>query len=741
LNVLNPWMLIGLAALAVPILIHLLSRRRQEVVDWGAMQFLEPSPKARRALLIENVLLLLVRMALVAIVAFALARPWLEWPWLARWLSSRPQDVAVIVDGSDSLDRSEGPRTLADRLRRTTKGVLNELDASDVVQIYDARETPQPVLPSYQRDKAAAWERVLDLPPVSGSADLVSALTLAAQDLVQGTTLDRDIVILTDGQARSWRLGDTSSWDAFVSVQKQSAIKARIWAMEIAPEETAATENVAIAPLELSKELVTAGTRVRIETRLRARDNAESLVRNIQLHIDGRAVAEQAVTVRLPPNGDAPASFEWPFERPGCHVVELVIAESDLIAADNRAAAVVEVGQGWPVLLIDGGPNDDPTKAETFFLAAALDPTGTGGGMLPKVVSFADWEPESLNRSVVIVLANVADLTDEHVEALDEYLQNGGAVVVTLGDQIVPTTADEPTPLAKFVSLDFVETLGQATVDDTATTLQADSLELPWQQRFRRQRLGGVCETRIRQWWRVAIRSDEDRDSAEEPRLMGRFQSGDPALIEQRRGRGTLAVWTSTVDADWNALPSRPDYVPWWHELLLSLIMPPARRNVSVGESLLALNDAGQLPLEGEFLGPWSFRSPGEPAVLGERHGRRLNAARWPGMYLFSPTKKDQDAPTFDALLTGGDLRDAYAVRRGVGESELLPLTPEDKAALERNHGVRFVANPAELGEAWLGDAARLEFAALLLYLFLAFLIVESWLTRRMVKRGTGVGE
>ena len=733
MDVLNPWMLFGLTALAVPILIHLLSRRRQEVVDWGAMQFLEPTPKARRSLFIENLILLLVRMALVAIVACALARPWLEWPWLARWISSRPQDVAVILDGSYSLDRRDGPRTLADRVRRTANDVFAELDAADLLQVYDARETPLPVLNGYQLDKSPAWEAVLDLPPVSGSADLVSALTLAAQDLVQGKTLEREIVVLTDGQARSWRLGDGSSWDALQAIRDQSAIKPRIWVLTVTPDDPKPIVNATVSPIELSRELLPIGSRVRIEAKIRARGNAESLDRDVHLELDGRPAAEHKARVRLPPNGEAPVSFELAFDKPGCHVIGMVLTDSDDLPADNRADAVVEVGRGWPVLLVDGAPSDDPTKRETFFLAAALDPTGTSGWLSPTVVTVDEWKPEALASSAAIVLANVAELTDEQVAKVDEYLARGGAVLVTLGDQTKATTADEPTALSRFLSLNLLDTAGNPEDDATSTTLLADSLELPWQQRFRRQRLGGIAETRFQRWWRVEIREDEDRKPDEEPRVLARFRTNDAALIGQRRGRGMLMVWTSSIDADWNQLPSRPDYVAWWHELLLSMIVPAARRNVDVGDPLLALGEPGQPALTGEFLGPWSFRSDGEPAVLGDRAGRRLNAGRWSGVYLFSP----EAGAEIDSLLAAGDVRDAFAVRRDVEESDLTPLTAEERAALERSYGVRFVASPVELGTAWLGDAARLEFAAALLYLLIGLLIVETWLTRRMVKRGS----
>src|SRR5438128_9047775 len=95
-----PLLLVGLAALAIPPIIHLLNRRRYEVVDWGAMQFLQVSEVTRRRLLIEELLLMLLRMGLIAALVFAWAGPFTD-DWAAT--GTRPnRDVVLIFDGSAS---------------------------------------------------------------------------------------------------------------------------------------------------------------------------------------------------------------------------------------------------------------------------------------------------------------------------------------------------------------------------------------------------------------------------------------------------------------------------------------------------------------------------------------------------------------------------------------------------------------------------------------------------------------
>src|SRR3954453_22591305 len=95
---LNTWMLFGLLALVVPPLIHLLNRRRYDVVDWGAMQFLQISETTRRSLLIEELLLMLLRMGLIALLVLALAVPQATSSFLAKVSGRANRDVVLVFD-------------------------------------------------------------------------------------------------------------------------------------------------------------------------------------------------------------------------------------------------------------------------------------------------------------------------------------------------------------------------------------------------------------------------------------------------------------------------------------------------------------------------------------------------------------------------------------------------------------------------------------------------------------------
>src|ERR1044071_8137599 len=109
-------MLWGLVALAIPPIIHLLNRRRYDIVDWGAMQFLEISEVTRRRILIEEILLMALRMGLIAVLVLALARPYSDRSIVD--LGGRPnRDVVLVIDGSASMDFKKGEEATHEKAR------------------------------------------------------------------------------------------------------------------------------------------------------------------------------------------------------------------------------------------------------------------------------------------------------------------------------------------------------------------------------------------------------------------------------------------------------------------------------------------------------------------------------------------------------------------------------------------------------------------------------------------------
>jgi hypothetical protein len=139
-NFLSPAFLIGLPLIAVPVVIHLLSRRQQKKISWGAMRFLmQAATRKRRLFRLTDLLLLLLRTAAFAFFIFALARPLLPATWLG---GSVPREVILVLDQSMSMSRRIGSESLFELQLQKANSLLDDLKPTDSVRVLLAGESP-----------------------------------------------------------------------------------------------------------------------------------------------------------------------------------------------------------------------------------------------------------------------------------------------------------------------------------------------------------------------------------------------------------------------------------------------------------------------------------------------------------------------------------------------------------------------------------------------------------------------
>ena len=756
---LNPWMLAGLAGLLLPVIAHLLSRKKYDLVEWGAMQFLELDPSAKRKIRLEELLLLLVRMGLVALFAVALARPWIGSHWLGQYVSTQPRDVVLIVDGSYSMDW-DGQRngsTPQVRSRQLAREFLNELRPGDAIQVIDAREQPQVVLPELTRDPYRVKEALNDLPAPSGSADLVAALRKGIQVLASGTNLQREVVLFTDLQASSFKADDAGVWARLDDILDQSSIVPRIWVIDAANGELGQGANYAIERVKVSRELAITGIPVKIRSQVRSFSGEEATQRKVYLEIDQVRLNDQTIQVKIPPKGETAVDFEYRFDTPGSHLVSIVI-EDDALPGDNRADAVITVTQSLSVLLVDSDDKLDPTKRETFFLNAALMATGDQHPWIqPTVISPEELTLDRLNSVSLVVISNVATLNPSSIEALQKFAASGHAVLFSLGDKI--DRDHYRTALYLGGKGVFPCLLESVAIDDgnekRGVRIASNSLELPWLQPFRADRGGTLGDARWSSWWKITMKSDRDKKNetatrtgngernepldstspaTEEttfgsPIVEARLTTGDPLLVTRRYGYGTTAVLTSSIDADWSTLPAKQDYVPFLYELLFSLATPTASRNVGV-DSPLILSVSKDLKADDfHFVNPVNKSYPAEKFDDPFQPTVRLRSTRVPGIYRFLrkvPKANEVNRPEY------------FVVNFDRSESDVTPLDEAQREQLSSDDRLTFVNDLPDLRKNMFAESSRTEIWWLLLYVFVGSLALETWMTRRMVQGGYG---
>ncbi len=200
MSLLAPLLLAGLAALVVPVLIHLTQRTKKEPVPFPSLMFLSRVPfKTTRRQQIRNWLLFLLRSAAIVILVFAFARPWLNNSNLGVASLDRAREVVVLLDRSYSM--AHGDRwDRAIEAARDVVGGLGPDDRASLVLFADRAEI------AYQPmdDPAALMAAVNRASLGSGNTRYSPALLLAEQILTESEMARREAVLITDFQRSGW---------------------------------------------------------------------------------------------------------------------------------------------------------------------------------------------------------------------------------------------------------------------------------------------------------------------------------------------------------------------------------------------------------------------------------------------------------------------------------------------------------------------------------------------------------
>ena len=287
-------MLAGLGAVAIPVVVHLLHRQQTTPIQWGAMQFLIESPlKQKRRRNIEHWLLLLARMALLALLVFALARPLMNADLATPLGGGATTDFAVVIDHSLSTGRATvGGKTVYARAIETTNDIANSLKSTDSLTIILAEHTPKSLserpLAANSADLAKLRDTLAHTKPGLTDAGLTEAVRAARDVLNRGRGVHKKIIILSDEQKLSWQTDNPAAWkSALADSTGQADRNVAVYDLPIAPDTSLA--NVAITSLEIQPPVISPNRAVEITASIATTGHLPAAP--VNLWIDGKLIA------------------------------------------------------------------------------------------------------------------------------------------------------------------------------------------------------------------------------------------------------------------------------------------------------------------------------------------------------------------------------------------------------------------------------------------------------------------
>lgn len=647
---------VGLAAL--PVILHLFFRQTPKRIIFPALQLVrERQKRSRKKLKVKNWLLLLARMALLALMALALARPRL---WSNTRLSGEevPTALALVFDTSLSMEYKERDKTRLDEAKQRARVLLNKAHEGSRVYVVDSSEPIAPVALS----PTAARKRVdaLVIRPVN--RPLNAAVGVAYKAVAGAEQARHEVYVFTDLARSAWDAERPA--DGLDAARKDGEALAT-FVVRLAPKtlrDVAVTEAEAAIPFTAQDDP--------IPIRAVVRSTGPATARVAELIVDG--VKKDQQPIKLPANGELKLRFTTPKLHPGPHRVQVHLAgEPDPLPTNDTRHLTLDVQPALRVLVVADAPED------ADWLANALDPAvlrGKAARPFPvdqlTTKTFRESFTAPLRDYAAVFLLNVRELDESDWGRLNTYLREGGGLVIAPGNRL------QPEPLNQRARALLPAALGELKIPPQPAFFGKADVGHPLFEHGAGDLLSELSRFPVSRYLAA--------QPVEGARVLLSYTTDDPALVERvfpgpRTGRALL--WTTSLsrrpgttaadrEASWTEFPLSWSFVALMDATVPYLAGLSGRRlNYEAGEDVV-------LPVEpGRRDATYLIEGPGaRPEKLAEPAGGG-------GLMIVAPPLIGDWKVT---STTGGASPREYgfSVNVPAAETQLTPLTEADLATL-----------------------------------------------------------
>lgn len=725
MSFLSPIFLFGLPLLAIPIGIHLLNRRQQKVLNWGAMRFLmKASTRRRRLWRFSDLLLLLLRVLAFLFIIGALARPLLPVTWLGH---SGPRAVVLVIDPSLSMSaHMEGTR-LFDQLLVKADQILNDLGPSDSLQILLARDVPVWLQETPVEGSASEIQRLRTelhrLEPSLGSTDLSSAINKVLESPEDPEKMVRIVAVLTDGQAYGWSTDDTTSWSEIerkITSQRQPTVVN----LDLLDHDFAESANLSLDALRSPRTVTAIEQPVSIQALIQNRGARASDATVLHWYAEDQSLGIASIA-SLPPGGSTEVELTHVFENAGPFDIWCSIASEDPIELDNEAHLVFTVTDELPVLVVDGSSASDPLQTDVGYLLASLgfqqdtnQKLDWESGFDVQVIPVADLANQTLDRFRCVILANPRRLAQAELDLIKQYVRTGGGLWLALGDAISPNDFNETwfqngTSLSP---LPLLTTIGDPDDRDAFSQVQPPEESHPATQLLADLQRLDIDKVQ------VFRRHQFDELRALDTSILLRLDQGDALAVETAFGDGRCIVLATPLGLAWSNFPVCQSYLAMVHEWIWYLAAPSfPRQNLNLGESLLWAPDSRRENTQITAELPNNQSIALETGRGNSSQPVRFNQTHTPGRYTLIDSATGHRSP--------------FVVKRDPDESSLTSLSSTEREQLARIPGFHIGASALSIpGEIDL-EVPTTPIAGTLLVILLALvageLLLAAWCTHQ----------
>ena len=535
MSFLAPLFFVGLAALAIPVVIHLIQRERKTVIEFPSLMFLRRIPyQSVRRRRVRHWWLLLMRAAAVAMIVAAFARPFFRQGAMASTSGGGARELVILLDQSASMGYGDH----WDKARAAARDAIDRLAGEDrATLVLFASNAEENVRATSERVRLKA---AVDAARVgSGATRFGPALKLAQSILSRSAAPRREAILVSDFQKAGW----TGAEDVHFP---EGTV--------LTPVSVASTDvsNIAVPSVAFGRAAFSGQERITVTAGVTNRSGVAIANLPVTLEIDGHTIDSKPVSIA--PNASASVAFTQ-FTLADSNVKGTVRAGSDALPKDNAFHFVLTPGRPVAILVIDAKNQSGERSDPSLYLSKALA-IGTTPAFEVDAVPGGQVTLAQLEKHAVIVLNDVPFPAGVSNGVLTRYVERGGGLLVVLGAHSTWPAAEAALLPGKLGGV--VDPPG-----GRSASLGFLNYSHPIFEVFKAPRSGDFSGAHIFRYRALDVTAP-----GSDARVLARFDDGGVAAAEKRAGTGRVIVWTSTLNDAWNDLPLKPVYLPLVRQLV-----------------------------------------------------------------------------------------------------------------------------------------------------------------------------
>jgi len=543
---LNIAFLFGIVAAAVPIIIHLLNRRRVRRVKFSSLEFLEEVNRQRmRNVNLRRILILILRTLAVLMLVFAFARPTLRSGLL--FSGSAPKNVVVCVDASYSMGVNQETGSAFDAARTMAKTIVDEAGGNDVINVIRFSRQAEVLLDKGTRNKGVV-KGTIDRIALSHEATSLRAAVDRALGVIEASDVEGgEIYVVSD-----FRFSE----DSTVVDDDTLPEDVRVYFIPVYEEEA---DNVSIDRVAVPRKLLRPGEVVKVTVTATNHSARTPASASLEVVVDGDRKAEQVL--ELAPNASQTVSFPLSMSAPGRYHGR-VRKNQDRLAVDDSRYFLIDVSNSIPVAIVSGkrGPAASAVPA-TFYVEKALNPRGGNEGeFTTSIVDEKDVTASALPPGGVVVWVDPQRADPRRLALIERHVRRGGGLLVFLGE--APREVIEDAGFRALIGMRGATTKS----DDTRAAFTSFEGEHPIFSLFTKDELELLSRSKVRGYTAArGVATDS---------VLAHVGGGDPAVWECVRGRGRVLVFAASPDLSAGDIPLSPMFLPLVHTSVTYVASP-----------------------------------------------------------------------------------------------------------------------------------------------------------------------